>query len=165
MHSKRHFPNVIFGASLRPQGAALAIMLLLLFLIFVLLFMTLAAQPAQAQTFNALHQFTGGPDGASPWAGLTIDARGDLYGTTYGGGGGWGTVFRLSHRGSSWVLNPICRFQGGTDGGAPFARVNFGPDGSLYGTTTTEAKDQRMHRSVLPHGCGTVFKVSPRDSL
>jgi len=50
MHSKGRFPNVMFGASLRPESAALAIMLLLLFLIFLLLFMTLTTQSAQAQS-------------------------------------------------------------------------------------------------------------------
>ena len=41
MHKGQQFPNVIFGASVRPAGAALAIMVLLLFLLFVFLFMTL----------------------------------------------------------------------------------------------------------------------------
>jgi len=50
MHSKARFPNVIFGASLRPDGAALAILVMLLFLLFVPLFMTLTAQPSQAQS-------------------------------------------------------------------------------------------------------------------
>ena len=44
----RRFPNVVFGAHLRPESAALAIMVLLLFLLFVFLFMTLIAQPVQA---------------------------------------------------------------------------------------------------------------------
>ena len=47
MHSRQRFPNVMSGANLRPQGAALAI--LLLFLIFVHLFMTFTMQSAQAQ--------------------------------------------------------------------------------------------------------------------
>ncbi len=55
MHHKGRFPNVFFGASLRPDSAALAIMVLLLFLILVLLFMTLTAQPVQAQTLVAVY--------------------------------------------------------------------------------------------------------------
>jgi len=35
---------------------------------------------------TVLHSFTGGPDGAFPFAGLTIDNSGSLYGTTQGGG-------------------------------------------------------------------------------
>jgi hypothetical protein len=57
MHHKGRFPDVFFGANLRPDSAALAIMVLLLFLIFVLLFLTLTAQPVQAQTYKVIHNF------------------------------------------------------------------------------------------------------------
>jgi hypothetical protein len=60
MHHKGRFPNVFFGASLRLDSAALAILVLLLFLIFVLLFLTLTAQPVQAQTYKVIHNFTTG---------------------------------------------------------------------------------------------------------
>ena len=40
-----------------------------------------AIPPAQAQTFNVLHTFTGGQDGATPYAGVAIDRGGNLYGT------------------------------------------------------------------------------------
>ena len=33
----------------------------------------IATQPMQAQTFTVLHNFTGGLDGAEPYAGLTMD--------------------------------------------------------------------------------------------
>ena len=37
---------------------------------------------------NVLHSFSGSPDGASPWAGLVLDAEGNVYGTTWYGGTG-----------------------------------------------------------------------------
>ena len=51
--------------------------------------------PFQAQTYTVLHNFSGGADGASPYAGITIDAAGNLEGTALAGGLGYGTVFRL----------------------------------------------------------------------
>jgi uncharacterized repeat protein (TIGR03803 family) len=157
MRSKQHFPNVMFGASLRPQSAALAIMLMLLFLIFVLLFMAVTAQTAQAQTFKVLHSFTGGVDGSNPWAGLIMDKAGNLYGTTTGVAiGDGGKVFRLSKKGSGWVFTPLYSFRGGNDGAFPEARVIFGPDGSLYGTTSEGGGD-----SCSAYGCGTVFNLRP----
>jgi uncharacterized repeat protein (TIGR03803 family) len=52
-------------------------------------------------TETRLHAFTGQPDGASP-AEFVLDAHGNLYGTTAGGGSagcygyGCGTVFKLT---------------------------------------------------------------------
>lgn len=43
---------------------------------------------------NTLYSFTGNPDGDGPSAGLTMDASGNLYGTTQvGGSSGAGTVY------------------------------------------------------------------------
>ena len=44
---------------------------------------------------KALYRFAGGADGYQPDAAL-IDVNGTLYGTTYYGGKGWGTIFALS---------------------------------------------------------------------
>jgi hypothetical protein len=106
-----------------------------------------ANQSVQAQTFKVIHDFTGGQDGANPYGGLTTDQAGNLYGTTWAGGytggncvvrGTCGTVFKLSKKGSGWVFTPLYNFQGVPDGANPGARVIFGPDGSLYGTTGYE---------------------------
>jgi uncharacterized repeat protein (TIGR03803 family) len=45
-------------------------------------------------TYNVLYSFTGS-DGDQPDAGLISDAAGNLFGTTVGGGNGWGNVFEL----------------------------------------------------------------------
>jgi uncharacterized repeat protein (TIGR03803 family) len=48
-------------------------------------------------TLTSLYSFTGGNDGAYPYAGLVQGSDGSFYGTTEGGGqGGAGTVFRLT---------------------------------------------------------------------
>ncbi len=113
---------------------------------------------AQAQSYTVLHAFSG-PEGAVPWAGLTEDAAGNLYGTTYEGGlrnaycsQGCGTVFKLAHKGSGWVLTTLYAFQGGSDSGYPWSRVIFGPDGTLYGTT---------HGGTSNTDAGSVFNLRP----
>ena len=108
-----------------------------------------------------LHNFTGGQDGANPYAGLTVDAGGNLYGTTGSGGIGWGTVFKLSRRGSGWIFSQLYRFRGPEDGYGPWARVVFGPDGSLYGTTTYGGQVN----CNFPWGCGTIFNLKPPTSV
>jgi uncharacterized repeat protein (TIGR03803 family) len=125
-----------------------------------------AATPAaQAQTFNVIHTFTAGQDGADPVAGVTMDAAGNLYGTADSGGDlncdapyGCGTVYRLKRFGSSWVFNPLYSFAGGSDGTNPDARVIFGPDGPLYGTTELGGG---RGSCVAGLTCGTVLKLQP----
>ncbi len=113
----------------------------------------------QAQTFQLLHIFTGGQDGYGPSAGLTMDRTGNLYGTAAGGGGGGaGTVFKMTHKNGGWLFTPLYSFAGGNDGGNPYARVIFGPDGSLYGTTFAGGGC-----SSGGH-CGTVFNLRPSAS-
>jgi uncharacterized repeat protein (TIGR03803 family) len=43
-----------------------------------------------------LYSFTGGADGANPFAGLVLDPTGNLWGVTTAGGSGYGTVFEIT---------------------------------------------------------------------
>ena len=104
---------------------------------------------AQAQTLSLLHQFSG-PDGYEPQGTLVLDRAGNLYGTTTDGGAGYGTVFKLSHEGSGWVLTTLYKFSGGADGASPMGPVIFGPDGTLYGMTSAGGA-----------GDGIVFNLRP----
>ncbi len=79
-------------------------------------------------------------DGQNPWAGLTQDASGDLYGTTFGGGANnGGTVFKLTPNGggsyTESVLYSFCSLAGCADGGNPTAGLIEDASGNLYGTT------------------------------
>ena len=141
--------NWIFGAI--PSAATPALALAILLALTVV-----TPQSAQAQTYNVIYNFTGGADGASPLAGLTMDAAGALYGTASAGGSGQGTVFKLTHNSSTWVVRPLYSFTGGNDGSQPRARVIFGPDGALYGTTTAGAG-----LGCNGSGCGVVFNLKP----
>ena len=98
---------------------------------------------------TVLYTFTGGNDGGYPYAGVTRDSAGNLYGTTNIGGsaGGAGVVFKLDPMGNETVLY---NFTGGADGGYPYAGVTRDAAGNLYGTTTYGGS---------PAGQGVVFKV------
>ena len=45
-------------------------------------------------TFTDLHDFTNGSDGGYPNGDLVLDSNGNIFGTTFGGGGG--VVFELT---------------------------------------------------------------------
>ena len=110
--------------------------------------------PIQAQAFSVIHDFHNSPDGSAPWSGLARDRGGNLYGTTsLGGDYGYGMVFRVTKRGSGWILQPLYSFPSphqGNDGAQPNAPVVVAADGTIYGTTTTGGDNQ-----------GTVFRLTP----
>jgi len=115
---------------------------------------------AQGQTYQVIHNFTGGADGASPLAALTPTRAGNFYGTTNAGGQGWGGVFELSSLGTIWNLVPLHTFTAipansndtGNGGVRSDSPVVIGSDGDLYGVT--EAGGNPLW------SCGTVFKMS-----
>jgi len=86
---------------------------------------------------TVLYSFTGGSDGAYPYAGVILDSAGNLYGTTaYGGNksghAGSGVVFKVDTTNHETVLYT---FTGSADGGVPEAAVISDSAGNLYGTT------------------------------
>jgi len=103
---------------------------------------------------TVLYSFRSSPDGASPFAGLTWDPSGNLYGTTYAGGGGMGTVYELSPKGGGWsesVLYGFCAAPSCADGSYPDGQVQAA-NGSLFGTTESGGAS----------AVGTVFGLSPQ---
>ncbi|MGA8877406.1 MAG: choice-of-anchor tandem repeat GloVer-containing protein [Candidatus Korobacteraceae bacterium] len=115
---------------------------------------SLLASSAYGQTFKVLHAFTNFDDGGLPEAGVTLDAAGNLYGTTLGTIAYDGVVFRMGNVNGSWVLNPLFTFTG-PDGGLPSGRVVFGPHGTLYGTTSNFGGG-----TCQGYGCGVVFTLN-----
>ena len=103
--------------------------------------------PLAGTSYKQLYAFQAGNDAGYPYADLTA-FNGELYGTTYGGGGGqeWGTVFKIDIAGKEHVLY---RFKAGNDGAHPYAGLRE-LDGVLYGTTYQGGRS----------GAGTVFKIT-----
>src|SRR5580700_7484536 len=117
-----------------------------------LVVLTLAAL-APAQTFTTLYSFPNGSDGGLPYAGLTTDPAGNLYGTTYYPGVlGGGVVFKVDTAGTESVLYSFCMQEYCADGSGPVAPVVRDKAGNIYGTTYFGGTN-------CNNGCGTVFKI------
>jgi uncharacterized repeat protein (TIGR03803 family) len=113
---------------------------------------------------TVLYNFTGGADGKNPYGGVTLDSKGDLYGTTVAGGSGGactgdgcGVVFLLSKAGKNWVETVLYNFTGGKDGFGPGGTVVFDKVGNLYGTTPDGGNLSKCSGG----GCGVVYQISP----
>lgn len=116
--------------------------------------MTVAADGTCTETI--LHSFPGGNDGALLMSPVTLDAAGNLYGTTEGGGSQQGgIVYELSpptNGGTEWTETILFNFNsnGGLTGYAPVGGMVFDKAGNLYGTTKAGGA-----------GGGTVFQLTP----
>ncbi len=113
-----------------------------------------AARPAHAQTEVMLYNFTGTSDGSEPTSSLVWN-NGNLFGTTYAGGLGYGTVFELTPNGSGgWVESTIysfCQLAACADGQNPtYSYLTFDNQGNLYGTAYGGGAN----------GYGVVFELS-----
>src|ERR1700722_13328840 len=107
--------------------------------------------------YKVIQRFRG-TDGEYPLASLTLDAKGNLYSTTSGGGPkGSGTVFELIRgQNGSWVekslhnfgLNPLA-------GISPHAGLLIDASGNLWGTTLGGGN------LGCKGGCGVVFQLTP----
>jgi hypothetical protein len=95
---------------------------------------------------SVVHTFIDKEDGAYPLGGVTIDAVGNLYGTTSSGGNinacagqvsGCGIVFKLTQAAGVWTEHLLHAFAQNSGGYAPQAGVVFDTAGNLYGTTET----------------------------
>jgi hypothetical protein len=127
---------------------------------------SLASIEARGASLTTLYRFCHGvncPDGVQPVAGLLIDKRGDLLGTTLDLGvpGGFGTVFELIPNAkktaySEVTLHSFCLPKATcpamlSDGATPAAGLTIGPGGLLFGTT----------RDGGDNLAGSVFIIKP----
>ena len=109
-------------------------------------------------TETILYSFSG-PDGSSPAGRLLLDASGNLFGTTDGGGAGQsGTVFQLAPPpapGAPWTQTVLYSFSGGEDGSSPSAGMVMDKTGRLFGTAKSGGAGG-------PRGFGgVVFELDP----
>src|SRR5258708_2071366 len=125
--------------------------------------------------YKVLHSFSGGSDGAAPFAGVTFDTAGNLYGTTFYGGGatacaigknvtGCGTAYELSPptiSGGVWDETVLYTFTGSADGELPESTVVFDKAGALYGSANVGALGQGLiYRLSPPAAAGAAWQQS-----
>lgn len=101
-----------------------------------------------------IYSFTGGASGNGyPEDTLTIDAKGNFYGTTgdnFGQGADVGAVFKLKRSGDEKVLHTLTK----ADGYFPSGALAYDASGNLYGTTGGEPGPPDLN-------AGTIFKITP----
>jgi uncharacterized repeat protein (TIGR03803 family) len=108
-------------------------------------------------TYMTLYSFTGGSDGAYPYAPPVEGNDGNFYGTTTAGGntvacgGGCGTIYKITTAG---VLTTLYQFDI-THGYLPYAPLVLGTDGNFYGTATFGTSAN----------AGVVFKITSAGKL
>jgi uncharacterized repeat protein (TIGR03803 family) len=138
---------------------------------------------------KVLHQFLGSAtDGASPYGGVIIDKKGNIYGTTLSGGivdpkhclepyPGCGTIFKLAPDGTEAILH---YFSGGDHSACPVASLTPDNAGNLFGTTIgcgspaiafklasdgAEAKDDTFTTFPLEKGSESSLAVDAAGNL
>ena len=107
--------------------------------------------PSGQQT--VLYGFSGYGAPSTPFAGVTLDRAGNVYGVaanggiTSTGGAGEGAVYKIDTAGN---FSAIYTFTGGADGGLPQSNVVLDSAGNVYGVTNAG---------------GVVYKISPSDQF
>ncbi len=101
-------------------------------------------------TFNVLHAFTSSSYNEGPYDTPTLDAAGNVYGTSISTGAyGGGEVFKLTPSNGGWTYTSTS-FDF-TNGDGPTGSVILDAAGNIYGTTFSDGSD----------GFGTVWEITP----
>jgi uncharacterized repeat protein (TIGR03803 family) len=103
---------------------------------------------------TVVHSFGTTGDGTEPRSSVILDSEGDLYGTTwFGGGNNYGTVYELAPKSGKWQESLLYSFSPGQSGVNPIAGLIFDSLGSLYGATAAGGT----------YGAGNIFRLTRRS--
>lgn len=112
---------------------------------------------AQAQTQTTLYSFSA-PLGGSPAAPLTIDHKGNLFGTTEANGYDEGIIFELSPVSGGWNFNNLTTFANLSQGETPSTNLIMDQAGNLFGATFAGGQ------GTCFDFCGLIFELSPNGT-
>ncbi len=99
---------------------------------------------------TVIYSNPGGNGPATLYAGVLLDAVGNIYSTSFFGGEfGSGAVYKLSPSGGNYTETNLYSFTGGSDGALSMTAVAMDAAGNIYGATTQGGV----------HGFGTVFRL------
>ena len=127
--------------------------------IVVLILTLCGAIVATAQTHEKILFSFDENNGNVPDSGLVADKDGNLYGTTFDGGGpnGLGNVFELSlDKNGTWTETVLHQFTG-PDGALPVSNLILDAEGNLYGTAQVGGQGVCTNTGL---GCGVVYELS-----
>ena len=109
-------------------------------------------------TFLPIYCLVGPVAGGSESA-MTMDAAGNLYGTTTADGANRrGSVFKLTYNNGSWTYTDLHDFTGGADGSGPVGTLAVDADGNIYGTSVYGGTGGGCE---FGDGCGVAWKITP----
>jgi uncharacterized repeat protein (TIGR03803 family) len=105
--------------------------------------------PKGSGAITVLAGFNNNAEGNGPYAGVIMDASGNLYGTTKSGGAnGYGVVYEVAQ--GTGTVTDLAMFNGANGAGPGVGSLLMDSSGNLYGTTTAGGA----------YGDGTVFEVA-----
>lgn len=110
-------------------------------------------------TITHEYQLGSGTDGGNPFGGVILNANGNLYGTTIGGGANReGIVYKINKEFTQETV--LYSFGGADASGQPWSTLVRDAAGNLYGTT-----NGGYGYCDTGSGCGIVFKLDTTGTL
>ncbi|HET6250870.1 MAG TPA: choice-of-anchor tandem repeat GloVer-containing protein [Tepidisphaeraceae bacterium] len=114
--------------------------------------------PAGTRTRTILASFTNnGVSGIYPYAGVVLDASGDVFGCDSAGGQGNGTIYEIP-RGAS-TFTTLAPFAWG-NGDGPYAGLTSDSKGNLFGTASFGGSNYEGTVFELPHGSNLMTNIA-----
>ena len=99
-----------------------------------------------------LYSFTSAAYLPGAYDSLTMDAAGNLYGTTAKAGAyGYGSIFKLMPSNGGWSETDLYDFPGDGAGAVPYGSVLIDAGGNLYGTASAGGAN----------GYGVIWEITP----